>query len=72
MLITCRGCETTISPVSNNGRLTMFAEKSKPQRPPIVQLVPGYGFYNGIGTGLAENLVDLIEFLVAVFNPARR
>lgn len=50
----------------------MFSNESKPRHLPIAHFVPGYGFYNNIGTGLAENLVDLIEFLVAVFNPARR
>ena len=50
----------------------MYTNGSKPRHPPIVHLVPGYGFYERIGAGLAENLVNLIELLVAVFNPARR
>ena len=50
----------------------MFTDKSKTQSTPIEHFVPGYGFYKGIGTGLAENLVNLIEFLAAAFNPVRR
>ncbi len=39
----------------------MFDKKPKVDHHPICNLVPGFAFYNNIGLGLAENLVDLVE-----------
>ena len=50
----------------------MFNKPSIPQHPPVEHFVPGYPFYDRIGTGLAEKLVELIEFIAATLVPFRR
>ena len=39
----------------------MYDKNSQQDHPPICNLVPGYAFYNNMGSSLAENLVDLFE-----------
>ena len=41
----------------------MYDENYKSNYPPICQMVPGYSYYSGIGTGLAGALVDLVEWM---------
>ncbi len=50
----------------------MFSKKSNSKHSPVVHYVPGYTFYDDVGTSLAEKLVDLIEFFVATLMPFRR
>lgn len=42
----------------------MFNQNQEANQPPICDFVPGYAYYEGIGYGLAENLVNLIEWLL--------
>ena len=42
----------------------MFNEGSKNNHAPICNFVPGYAFYNDIGYGLAEVLVNIFERLL--------
>ena len=32
--------------------------------PPVCQYVPGYAFYSSMGYGMAENLVNIFEWLL--------
>ena len=42
----------------------MFNEDFKNNHAPICDFVPGYAYYNDIGYGLAEVLVDIFEWLL--------
>ncbi len=42
----------------------MFSYDEKVKQPTICNIVPGYAYYNSIGYGLAETLVNLIELLL--------
>jgi len=42
----------------------MFNRNQKANQPAICNIVPGYAYYNGIGYGLAESLLNLIEWLL--------
>lgn len=42
----------------------MIYKDSTTDHPPVCHFVPGYAFYSGIGYGLAENLTNLIEWLI--------
>ncbi len=42
----------------------MFNHDYKNDYAPICNFVPGYAFYSSIGYGLAENLVNLFEWLI--------
>jgi len=42
----------------------MFSSDEKANQPTICNIVPGYAYYNGIGYGLAETLVNLIDWLL--------
>lgn len=44
----------------------MFNEKSNTDHAPICNFVPGYAYYNGIGYKMAEQLVNLIEWLLGL------
>ncbi len=44
----------------------MYSPNQKPNQLTICDFVPGYAYYNGIGYGLAENLVNLIEWLLGL------
>ena len=44
----------------------MFYRKSENDYAPICNFVPGYAFYSGIGYGLAENLLELVEWLLGL------
>ncbi len=50
----------------------MYEDQSHEQNPPIVHFVPGYAFYRDMGNGLAESLVNLFEFIAAIFAPRKR
>jgi len=39
----------------------MFNQNQKASHPTICNLVPGFAFYDGIGSRLAELLVDFFE-----------
>ena len=39
----------------------MFNQNQKTSQPEICNLVPGFAFYEGIGSRLAELLVDFFE-----------
>jgi hypothetical protein len=47
-----------------HGRSKMIYKDSTNDHPPVCHIVPGYAFYSGIGYGLAENLTNLIEWLI--------
>ena len=38
----------------------------KDSQPAISEFVPGYAYYNDIGYGLSENLLNLIEWLLGL------
>ena len=44
----------------------MFNQNPKTDYAPICNFVPGYAFYSGLGYGLAEQLVNLVEWLIAL------
>ncbi len=50
----------------------MYKDKSHDEYLPIVHFVPGYAFYRDMGSGLAESLVNLFEFIAATFTPGKR
>lgn len=41
----------------------MYKEKLKSEQAPICDLIPGFGFYNNMGGGLAENLVHAFDWI---------
>jgi hypothetical protein len=45
----------------------MFDEDSNKNHAPICNFVPGYSFYNNIGYGLAEMLVNIFERLLNLY-----
>lgn len=42
----------------------MIYKDSTTDHPPVCHFVPGYAFYSGIGYSLAENLTNLIEWMI--------
>ena len=44
----------------------MHDKTSRPNQPPVCDLVPGFAFYSNIGSGLAENLANLFEAIVEI------
>lgn len=42
----------------------MFNPDYSKDHAPICNFVPAYAFYSGVGSALAENLVDLIEWIL--------
>ena len=44
----------------------MSQQKSNTEFAAICNLVPGYAFYDGIGSKLAEQLVDLVEWVIGL------
>lgn len=42
----------------------MFSSRKIENPPTICNFIPGYAYYYVIGYGLAENLVNLIEWLL--------
>lgn len=44
----------------------MFYKDSTTNHPPVCQFVPGYAFYNSMGYGMAENLVNIFEWLLGL------
>ena len=50
----------------------MYDKKSQRDDPPICNLVPGFAFYNNMGSSLAENLVDLFEAAAALIATIKR
>ncbi len=44
----------------------MSNQKPHIEYAPICDFVPGYAFYDGIGGKLAEQLVDLVEWLLGL------
>jgi hypothetical protein len=41
----------------------MYKEKLKTEQAPICDLIPGFGFYNNMGDGIAENLVSTFDWI---------
>ena len=50
----------------------MFNRHSANNEANIGQLVPGYGFYDRLGSSLAEGLVNLVEAIFSLFASMRR
>jgi hypothetical protein len=50
----------------------MFNHNSTKNHANLVQLVPGYAFYDNLGNSLAEDLVNLFENLFALVAGLRR
>ena len=50
----------------------MYDNDSQRNHPPLCNLVPGFAFYNSVGSGLAENLVDLFEAIAGVIANIKR
>ena len=44
----------------------MNKQDSNTSHTPICNFVPGYAFYNEMGTNLAEQLVNFIEWLITL------
>ena len=42
----------------------MYKQDSNTSHAPICNFVPGYAYYSGIGTNLAEQLVNLVEWII--------
>ena len=49
----------------------MYKEKSNTDQAPICDLVPGFGFYNNMGDGLAENLVNAFDWITGFLTRSR-
>jgi len=49
----------------------MHIEKSNTEQAPICDLIPGFGFYNNMGGGLAENLVNAFEWITDFLTRSR-
>ena len=49
----------------------MHKEKSNTEQAPICYLIPGFGFYNNMGGGLAENLVNTFEWITDFLTRSR-
>ena len=49
----------------------MYRHKSNTKQAPICDLVPGYGFYNNMGNGLAENLVNAFDWITDFITRSR-
>jgi hypothetical protein len=43
----------------------MFGTDETESRSTIGDIVPGYAYYSGIGYGLAEAMVNLVEWMLA-------
>jgi hypothetical protein len=44
----------------------MYRPNQKDNHPAICDFIPGYAYYNGMGYGLAETLLNLIEWLLGL------
>ena len=44
----------------------MYKQDSSTNYAPICNFVPGYAYYSGIGSSLAEQLVNLVEWIIAL------
>ena len=49
----------------------MYKHKSNTKQAPICDLIPGYGFYNNMGNGLAENLVNAFDWIADFIKRSR-
>ena len=45
--------------------------KSNIEQAPICDLIPGFGFYNNMGDGLAENLVNAFDWTIGFLTRSR-
>jgi hypothetical protein len=44
----------------------MIYKDSKTSHPPVCNFLPGYPFYSSMGYGMAESLVNIIEWLLGL------
>ena len=49
----------------------MYKEKSNKEQAPICDLVPGFGYYNNMSGGLAENLVNAFDWITDFLTRSR-
>ena len=50
----------------------MFEDNSNKPHSPFCTFVPDYNFYSDIGYGMAETLVNLVEYLLGLRSISRR
>ena len=49
----------------------MYKEKPNTEQAMICDLIPGFGFYNNMGDGLAENLVNAFDWIADFLTRSR-